>query len=94
MPETTPVREVKAQKRHRCTWCPEIIEKGTVYKTYTSFSDGDVCRQRFHPECLKAAEVMFAKEGWYEWDCSTNTRGCICEAGDPGHGTYKDCIKL
>jgi hypothetical protein len=34
-----------------------------------------------------------AQPGEYEYTPGEFTRGCTCEAGDIGHGTYPDCVK-
>jgi hypothetical protein len=91
MGETTQPRTIIAAKPHRCCWCPERIDKGSAHVVYTYFGDDGVNRCRLHPECFEASKRWMEAENEYEWTDNNNTRGCTCEAGDPGHGTYKEC---
>lgn len=40
-----------AKKDHKCIWCAEKIEKGTVYSHWKSVDDSWVA-SRCHPECF------------------------------------------
>jgi hypothetical protein len=92
MSQTTETRQVKARKRHRCDWCGQHIEVGEIHPVYTAFFEGTATRIRMHAECRKAMDAVTAKEGWIEWMPGDYTRGCTCEHGDPGHGTYSECL--
>lgn len=52
----------KAQKTHRCVWCPEDILPGTEYDHEKSVQQGEVQEDRWHPECRAAALEFFRTE--------------------------------
>jgi hypothetical protein len=90
---TTPI-DVKARKLHRCSWCSERIERGEVYKRWVCIGDDGPMTCKMHQECHAAMERFAAAQpGEYEYTPGEFTRGCTCEAGDIGHGTYPDCVK-
>lgn len=53
----------KAAKPHRCVWCGEAINKGEAYLDERSVFDGNIQRNRWHPECHAAAV-----QGWNDGD--------------------------
>lgn len=58
----------KAAKRHRCTWCWQSIEPGELYTRCRTFSDGDACTIKMHPECFEEMQRQADEEGgWFEW---------------------------
>jgi len=86
---------VKAMKPHHCSWCSERIERGEVYKRWVCIGDEGLNTCKMHQECHAALErFAAAQDGAYEYDPGTFTRGCTCEAGDSGHGTYPTCVKM
>ena len=90
---TTP-KDTKARKRHRCSWCAEAILPATTYTRYVCFGDDGVGTVKVHPECYTAMQRFYEEDPYFEWaagDCFT--RGCTCESGDVGHGTYPTCTK-
>ena len=91
MSECTAPRIVMAAKNHRCSWCPETIDKGSSHVVYTWFNNG-AFKIRMHPECWDASKRWMDASGENEWTDNNNTRGCTCEAGDPGHGTHPQCV--
>ena len=83
---------VQARKAHRCTWCGEKIHVGERYKRWTCIGDDGPMTNRMHTECYEALRRWAeAQPGEYEYDPGTCTRGCVCESGDVGHGTYPEC---
>ncbi len=44
----------KARKDHKCSWCGELIHKGTIYNYSTGIFDGHFYTSHTHDECLKA----------------------------------------
>ncbi len=91
----TPVSDVKARKRHLCTWCGTKIQAGEVYKKWVCIGDDGPCTAKMHKECHAAMERYAAKEqGDWEYDPYSFTRGCTCEGGDRGHGHYADCCTV
>lgn len=86
--EKTVVARVKT---HRCHWCGQRIELGSQYVTYF-YADGCTgSRMKLHPECHAAVGRSIEQTGETEFDPYIWTRGCTCEAGDVGHGTYPTC---
>jgi len=83
----------KARKAHRCSWCGEVIAKGTVYHRRYSCSEGIGSTVKQHPECAAAETLFHEQSDDTEWEFFTFTRGCTCESGDSGHGTYDTCTK-
>jgi hypothetical protein len=88
---TEPVN-VTARKRHCCSWCGERIEAGTVYLRRFCVGPDGPSTVKQHPECAQAEAHYYKETGEHEWDYGVFTRGCICESGDSGHGTYPTCI--
>jgi len=84
----------KARKRHICSWCGEDIPKGTIYHRRFCVNGGDVCTIKQHPECAEAELHHWSQTSGDEWEPGTFTRGCTCERGDTGHGTYDTCTKM
>ena len=91
----TSATDVRARKRHLCAWCGVPINTGEIYKNWTSIGEDGPAAVKMHMEC-KAAENRFAQSspGEYEYESYSFTRGCICESGDIGHGTYLDCLAV
>ena len=88
----TTVCDVHARKTHRCTWCGEKIQVGEGYKRWTCIGDDGPMATKMHIECRAAlGRWMKAQPGEYEYDPGAFTRGCVCESGDSGHGTYPEC---
>ena len=57
-----------AKKVHRCSWCWQRIEIGSIYKRYRFFDGGDAGTCKMHPECFCAMEEAAKEEGGYlEW---------------------------
>lgn len=85
-------QDVKARKRHRCTWCGQSILPGAIYKRWVCIGDDGPLTTKMHPACEQAMK-RYAKQagGEYEYDPYSFTRGCTCESGDRGHGHYPDC---
>jgi hypothetical protein len=82
-----------ARKRHICSWCGEVIEKLSVYQRRFCCGDGAGSTIKQHPECAAAERRFYSHTGESEWEPGTFTRGCTCESGDTGHGTYDTCTK-
>lgn len=87
-------KTVVARKVHRCHWCGQRIEIGSQYVTYCYGNDDGVARMKMHPECHEACGKWVEQTGETEFDAYTWTRGCTCEAGDRGHGTYPTCTNF
>lgn len=78
-------------KTHRCHWCGQRINIGELYVTYF-YTDGcTATRMKLHPECHAAVGRYVEQTDETEFDPYIWTRGCTCEAGDVGHGTYPTC---
>jgi hypothetical protein len=51
-----PITSQRARIAHRCTWCGQDIERGTVYSRWYSINDDGVAATvKMHPKCLDAA---------------------------------------
>lgn len=95
MTHCTPVTEVRARKRHSCSWCAQRIERGEVHRQYTYIGEDGPCRVRLHQECYAAFQAYEKiEQGGFEFSPGDFTRGCTCEGGDCGHGTYATCLKV
>jgi len=46
----------KARQQHRCSWCGQKIEPGSLYHRWRWFDDGDASTVKMHDECLGAFE--------------------------------------
>ena len=56
-------KAVKARKKHRCVFCQETIDVGSVYAVRTGVNDG-FFTMKMHHECRK-----FADDNWREdWE--------------------------
>lgn len=87
-------KTVTARKRHWCSWCSEDIPAGTSYIRYAVAGDDGVGTVKIHPECNAACGRAFAEDPSFEAEPGVVfTRGCTCEHGDVGHGTYPTCTK-
>jgi hypothetical protein len=91
MNSSSEVRDIVARGTPSCSWCPERIQKGEIYKGWTWFGDGAPVKIKMHRECYAAMQRYFAERQESEFEMHVNTRGCTCEAGDRGHGTYPSC---
>lgn len=61
----------KAQKHHTCIWCGQGIAVSEIYLDERSVYDGEIQRQRWHPECSEYAARTHFEEGEEEftpWD--------------------------
>lgn len=69
----------KTRKRHLCSWCPEMIEKGSTAIKFASVWEGDFCSGYFHPECNAACDEEMKdpenKEGVEFGAMATRKRG-------------------
>ena len=45
----------KARCHHRCNWCGERIDMGTLYENMFRVCEGDAWRSKLHLECAGAA---------------------------------------
>lgn len=62
--ETIKAEDRKARKPHRCAWCGEKIEVGTVYRYVRGKLDGEDPQDgHYHPECDRAVTELAAEEG-------------------------------
>ena len=59
--------EPAARKRHRCSWCGQRIEAGSVYTRTVGIHDGDFQVGKFHPECDAAATEEFRLDPGFEY---------------------------
>lgn len=50
----TQVKTVTAAKPHKCSWCGEVIEKGTKYVTWARLGGYDAGVVKMHEECYEA----------------------------------------
>lgn len=67
--------ERTARKAHRCIWCWESIRVGDRYLDERSIYDGNMQRNRFHPECHDAMRQAASEEGGViEWIPGENER--------------------
>jgi len=68
MNHTTEPITHKAKKRHRCSWCWELIEPGDEYRRYRFYDGGDAGTVKMHPECFDAMQDE-ARDwgGYFEW---------------------------
>ena len=83
---------VRARKRHCCTWCGEKIEAGEIYKKWCCIGDDGPMTNKMHNECHAAmGRWIKAQPGEFEFGSGEFTRGCVCESGDSRHGSYSDC---
>jgi len=88
----SPPQDVKARKRHLCTWCGQRILPGAIYKRWVCIGDDGPLTTKMHHECEQAMQRYASQAGReYEYDPYSFTRGCTCESGDRGHGHYPDC---
>lgn len=53
----------RAKSRHRCTWCGEWIEAGSIYIRERVKVDGDMSTNKLHPECSDALTEAARAEG-------------------------------
>lgn len=60
----------RAAKRHRCTYCDQLIEVGELHGHRTGVSYGDFWTMRFHPECDD-----WASKNWKADDYEFHTPG-------------------
>lgn len=67
--------ELVAAKGHRCIWCPEPINKESVYIRESSVFNGDFQNHHWHPECWKASQDYFSDSGENEFSAHENKRG-------------------
>jgi hypothetical protein len=51
--------ERTARKQHRCIWCGEAIDTGSVYVDEASVFDGSWQAHKWHPECEDDARTCF-----------------------------------
>lgn len=67
----------RSRKQYRCSWCYEIIESRSPYKSWFTF--GEAVTTRMHPECYEAHLKVDLRDD----DClptpGTFRRGCWCE---------------
>lgn len=68
--ESTP----KARKQHRCIWCGQSIEAGTVYRHERSMYDGNFQNHHWHLECDAAFSAEVAGYGEEAFDAMENER--------------------
>jgi hypothetical protein len=81
-------------KPHRCSWCGEQIPVGELYTRWSGRYEGQMFTCKCHVECQKAMQLWQEQTGETEYpDVGSMTRGCTCEKGDVGHGTYPSCVK-
>ena len=90
----SPPDKRKARKKHVCSWCGEIIEKGSFYLRRFCSNDGAGSTIKEHPECAHAENHYYSETDENEWECYFFTRGCICESGDSAHGSNSWCSRI
>ena len=57
-----------ALKSHRCSWCSDRIDVGTVYRRYRFYDGVDAGTVKMHTECYDVMNVEAEEEGgWFEW---------------------------
>lgn len=74
-----------ARRAFRCIWCGEAIGVGDMVVVQSGKFQGELQRNRYHPECCKAMEHACSLDRYFGIDGfspHTFTRGCICERGD------------
>lgn len=74
-----------ARNQHLCTWCGELIDKGTPYSRWLGKSgDDDPLVYRMHPECVTASEEWSndVADWGDEYFPGEFRRGCICSRDD------------
>lgn len=74
-----------AQKEYVCIWCGEKINSGDLTTVQSGKFQGELQRNRYHPECFEALARMCKLDRYFGIDgfqphCFT--RGCICERGE------------
>jgi hypothetical protein len=57
----------RARRRHRCDICPDPIEPGTIYETWSGVDDGSWWRVRVHPACWAIARQYAMEGGWVDF---------------------------
>jgi hypothetical protein len=66
---------VTARKQHVCSWCGQKIEPAARYVRQAVVFEGDMCMNKFHPECDEAAtEMGRAEGGCFEFQPGENER--------------------
>lgn len=85
MPNSSAVRNIKSsRKKHRCSWCPELILPEESYIRYRYYGYEGVGTVKLHPECYSVMEKSLQTgEEFYPGE---NPRGCDC-------GYQPDCEK-
>jgi hypothetical protein len=53
----------RARKQHACSWCGQKIEAGDSYDNQAVIFEGEMCVNKFHPECGEAAQEAGREEG-------------------------------
>jgi len=79
-------KTVTCRKRHRCEWCPEMIEAGEKarYRSYTVYGEDGIQSGHMHMDCHE----VFSGLDWDdlprpEFALSSFQRGtCICDGED------------
>ncbi len=86
--------KVKARKKHKCSWCGEIIEQWETYLRGFCVFEGVASTFKMHQECSHAESKLLQYSDDCGWFWYSFTRGCVCDNGDKGHGTYPSCQKI
>lgn len=73
--------ETKAVKEHNCSFCGEIIAKGTVYEKSTHKNNGDVYDWKSHKHCSDLASRL----KMYDDAEDGLTQDCFMEIVDNHH---------
>ena len=62
------VRRTARRKEHTCIWCGKPIRIGDEYHDERGVYDGNIQRQRWHPNCLLFAQEECFSQGEEEFD--------------------------
>jgi hypothetical protein len=67
-------QDLVARKDHQCVWCPEKILKGQKYHLQAGEYEGEMCTNRYHPECFEAGAEAF-RDGDCDFEPQSFKRG-------------------